>query len=91
MGRSRSTTDHATIRRWAEARNGRPCRVLMGDGDPGLLRIRIPDCAGEEDLQEISWDEFFEKFEIKELALVYQEEASESEHKLIDRHSCRDE
>ena len=78
MSKSKRTTDHATIREWAEARNGKPARV-QGTGEPddaGLLRIDFPeqDHAEEDDeLEEISWDEFFEKFDEKRLAFVYRE------------------
>jgi hypothetical protein len=76
MSSSERTTDHATIRRWAEARKGKPARVrATGQGDDvGLLRIDFPeDDDEEEDLEEITWDEFFEKFDEKRLAFVYQE------------------
>ena len=76
MSSSKRTTDHAKIRRWAEARNGKPARV-QGTAEPedaGLLRIDFPEeHEEEEELQEISWDEFFEKFDEKRLAFVYQE------------------
>jgi len=73
---SNRTTDHAKIRQWAEARNGKPARVQgTGQGeDAGLLRIDFPEeHEDEEELEEISWDEFFEKFDEKRLAFVYQE------------------
>lgn len=77
-GESRTTTDHDTIRRWAEERGGRPARVRgTGRGeDPGMLRIDLPGYGAEESLEEISWEEFFHKFEEKRLAFLYQEEAS---------------
>ena len=77
MAESKTTTAHDEIRRWAEARGGKPASVKgTGDGgDAGLLRIDFP--GGEEDaLEDISWDEFFEKFEEKNLALLYQEETA---------------
>ena len=73
---SNRTTDHAKIRQWAEARSGKPARVQgTGQGeDAGLLRIDFPEeHEDEEQLEEISWDEFFEKFDEKRLAFVYQE------------------
>ena len=72
--KSKRTTDHAQIRRWAEVRGGRPAEV-KGTGskrDIGLLRIDFAD--DDEKLDPISWDEFFEKFEESRLALVYQDE-----------------
>jgi hypothetical protein len=76
MAISKTTTDHETIRRWAEERGGRPAR-LKGSGnddDAGLLRLDF----GERDptLEEISWDEFFEEFDESELEFLYQEETA---------------
>jgi len=89
MAQARSTVDHTTIRKWAEQRGGRPSRVKRtGAGeDPGILRIDFGD--PDATLEEISWDEFFDKFEENHLALLYQDE-DEAGHKsrfnkLIDR------
>jgi hypothetical protein len=82
MSNSKRTTDHAKIRHWAEARNGKPARVQgTGEGeDAGLLRIDFPeDSDEEEELEEITWDEFFEKFDEKRLAFVYQEKTAGGE------------
>lgn len=70
MTSSTTTTDHDTIRRWAEARDGHPARVA-GAGDGGLLRIDFG--TPEENLEEISWDAFFRIFEENNLAFLYQE------------------
>jgi hypothetical protein len=80
MSNSKVTTDHAKIRKWVEARKGVPVRV-QGTGsavDAGLLRIDFPerDDRDDDDLEEISWDEFFEKFDEKRLAFVYQEKTA---------------
>lgn len=71
---SRVTIDHEEIRQWAELRCGRPSMVTgTGDeeGHAGILRIDFPGYAGRGTLEPISWDEFFEKFEESNLALVY--------------------
>jgi hypothetical protein len=48
------------------------------NGDPGILRIDFP--GGDEDsLQEISWDEWFEKFDENHLAFLYQDEKASGE------------
>jgi hypothetical protein len=73
---SKSTTDHDEIRQWAEARGGRPAVVKSTRGkgdDTGILRIDFPGYSGSGSLEEISWEEFFEKFDREKLALVYQE------------------
>jgi hypothetical protein len=61
------------IRRWAEARGGTPSAVKAteSDDDVGILRIDFPGYGGGATLEEVSWEEFFEKFEAAKLALVY--------------------
>ena len=74
------TTDHEEIRRWAEERGGKPACVqgTGGKGDIGMLRIEFPGKPNAKDakLQPISWDNFFEKFDERDLALVYQEKTA---------------
>jgi hypothetical protein len=77
-GESKSTTDHEVIKRWTEERGGKPATV-RGTGEEeeaGVLRIDFPGYGGENSLQEISWEEFFDKFEEKKLAFLYQEKTS---------------
>lgn len=81
---SQTTTEHETIREWAEDKDGRPTRVEGTDDDGGLLRIDFGD--EDESLEEISWDEFFDEFEDSNLALVYEEDSRFS--KLVDRASA---
>ncbi len=80
MSESKQTTNHETIRKWAEERNGRPATVAgTGKGDDaGLLRIDFADDANDA-LEDITWDEFFEKFEEKRLAFLYQEKKANGE------------
>jgi hypothetical protein len=77
MAEARTTTNHDTIRKWAEKRGGRPARVKdTGKGDdPGILRFDF----GERDpsLEEIGWEEFFEKFDENDLALLYQDKTAD--------------
>jgi hypothetical protein len=74
-GGSRATVDHEQIRRWAEERRGQPScvRGTGGGGDIGMLRIDFPGFSGEGSLQPISWDDFFDKFDERGLALIYQD------------------
>ena len=74
-GSSSKTTDHDEIRKWVEARGGLPARVKTtgGKGDPGLLRINFPGYGTRDTLEDISWEEFFEKFDGKKLAFLYQD------------------
>jgi hypothetical protein len=88
---TKTTTDHDEIRRWVEQHGGRPAAVRgTGDGDdPGVLRIDFPGGAGEEALEPISWDEWFEKFDKENLAFLYQESKADGEDstffKLVNR------
>ena len=77
---NQTTTDHDTIKKWAEARNGHPATVeSTADGDEaGILRIEFEQ-GDSDDLKEISWEEFFSKFEEENLAFLYQEETSDGE------------
>ena len=74
---SKTTTDHDTIRRWAESHGGKPAVVKRAHarGDVGIIRIEFPDNprSQHENLEEISWNEFFDQFEKSGLALVYDE------------------
>lgn len=84
-GETQRTTDHDTIREWAEARGGHPATVADtgSEDDPGVLRFDFEegDGAGDEDeeLEQISWDAFFDAFEENDLAMLYQEETSDGE------------
>ncbi|WP_055477716.1 hypothetical protein [Sphaerimonospora mesophila] len=73
-GRSLITTDHEVIKRWAEERGGRPATVpgTEHEGRPGVLRFDFPGYGGG-DLKEITWDEWFETFEARNLNFLYQE------------------
>ena len=72
-----TTTDHDTIRQWAEKKGGKPAAVdsTHKDGDVGIIRIMFPDAPNSEHgaLVEISWEEFFDEFEARQLALLYDE------------------
>jgi hypothetical protein len=95
-GSSKTTTDHTVIRTWAEERGGKPVTVrgTGGDDEPGVLRIDFPGGAGSDRLEEISWDEWFEKFDEKNLAFLYQEEKASGEEstffKLVSRETAKE-
>lgn len=78
MSQSKVTTDHETIRKWAEARGGKPAAVkATHDGEGAILRIYFPKAGEEPSLEEISWDEFFKIFEDRKLAFLYQDETKD--------------
>lgn len=89
--KSNVTSDHQAIRRWAEERGAHPACVkgTGGKGDVGMIRLDFPGYSGEDKLQEITWDEWFEEFDQKDLALLYQETTAEGQksnfNKLVSR------
>lgn len=78
---AKPTQDHEEIRRWVEEHDGQPAAVrgTGADDDPGVLRIDFPGGAGEDDLEHISWDEWFRKFDDAGLTFLYQEEKASGE------------
>lgn len=91
---SKTTTDHEEIRRWADQRGAKPATVRgteQGD-EVGIIRLDFPGYSGEGRLEEISWEQFFEKFEESGLALVYQEQTADGErsnfNKLVRREAA---
>jgi hypothetical protein len=90
MSEAQVTTDHDAIRRWAEARGGRPASVKgTGGKQAGVLRIDFePEVA--EGLELISWDDFFAKFDREKLGFLHQEKTEDGStsrfHKFVDRH-----
>jgi hypothetical protein len=71
------TTDHEQIRKWAEARGGRPAAVgrTHTEEDSGILRIDFGE--KEPELEEISWDEFFHIFDGRKLAFLHQDQTKD--------------
>lgn len=92
------TINHDEIRRWAEERGGKPAHVkgTGENGDPGILRIEFPGLpyAKDENLEPISWDEWFKKFDERRLAFVYEEQTADGKisyfNKLVSRESVED-
>lgn len=93
---SHTTTDHEEIQRWAEERGAKPScvRGTGNKGDIGMIRLDFPGYSGADSLEEIEWDEWFEKFDENGLALLYQEETASGEksnfNKLISRETAEE-
>jgi hypothetical protein len=66
VARAHQTTDHEEIRAWVERQGGRPAQVA---GTGGMLRIDFGE--PEERLEPIEWDRFFEIFDQRHLAFLY--------------------
>lgn len=54
-----------------------------------MIRLDFPGFTGEESLQPITWEEFFETFDGSQLALVYQKKTARGQrsnfNKLVSR------
>jgi len=77
---AKATTDHEEIRRWAERHGGKPAAVKRThqDDDPGIIRLMFPKAPHHQDdaLEEISWDEWFDKFDENGLALLHEPDSN---------------
>lgn len=67
---AKRTQDHLTIRRWVEARRGKPAKVEAGS-EGGILRIDFD--PPEDKLVRIDWDEFFTIFDREGLDFLHDE------------------
>jgi hypothetical protein len=87
-------TDHDEIRQWAEERDAKPAcvRNTRDTEDVGILRLEFPGYSGEESLEAIEWDLWFEKFDEQGLALLHQETTANGQksnfNKLISRETA---
>lgn len=92
MPRAIATTDHRTIRQWIEARNGHPSVVRSTESDErgraGLLRVDFN--KPEEELDEVSWDQFFETFDENQLAFLYQDKTASGRKSRFNKFVSRD-
>ena len=82
MSHQVTTQDHSRIRKWVEARDGRPSTVkgTERDRDPaGVLRIDFPGYGEDENLEHICWEDWFAKFDENDLVMVMQEEESDED------------
>ena len=79
MAAAKMLVDHDEIRAWAEQRGGKPSAVssTASEDDPGIIRIDFPGYSGEGSLYEISWEDWFAKFDENELALMVQEKTAD--------------
>ena len=83
MSDAKTTTDHEKIRQWVCERGGLPARVRGTEDkrsdEGGVLRIKYPEAGDNEELEEITWDEFFAKFDDNGLAFLHQDETEDGE------------
>ena len=85
---AKTTVDHDEIRDWVESRGGHPATVkstARRSQAAGVLRIDFPGFSGERSLKAIDWDEWFEVFEERKLAFLYQPKGESRFSKLVRR------
>jgi hypothetical protein len=72
---SKTTKDLKEIRKWAEERDGKPA-IVKGTASKeggGVLRIDFPGYSGEDSLEEVSWEEWYQTFKDRDLSFLYQD------------------
>src|SRR5512146_2753648 len=79
--KSRVLTDRDEIRSWAEERDAQPAcvRGTGSEEDVGMIRLDFPGYSGETSLEPIEWDEWFQKFDENNLALLVEDETARGE------------
>lgn len=84
------TIDHDEIREWVEERGGAPAIVegTRGEGG-GILRVDFGENL--EELEDVSWEEFFRIFEDNDLAFVYQSETYDGSESFVCKFAARHE
>lgn len=91
---NRFLTDHEEIRSWAEEREGSPAcvRGTGSNDDVGMIRLDFPGYTGKQSLEHINWDDWFEKFDERGLALLVQGETARGQksnfNKLVSRETA---
>jgi len=92
MGAATITTDHDDIRSWVEERGGFPARAVRNGGAGlALLRIDFPALSGDDSLERIPWETWFQEFDDSRLAFLLQEETEDGQvshfNKLVSQES----
>ena len=81
------TTDHTAIKTWANKHNGVPGVVEEATtaNDSRPLTIIWPEKRSDAQLREISWDTFFDHFELRQLALEHDAEGDGKGFEFVSR------
>lgn len=72
-GRSLATTHHEVIKEWAEERGATPATVEGTEHGDQLGVLRLDFSGDNENLRHVSWEEWFETFDVRRLNFIYQE------------------
>ena len=86
------TTDHKTIRNWADKHGGKPAAVdrTHQDDDVGIIRVMFPKAPQSEHkhLVEISWDEFFDVFDKNGIAFLHDPDSDSRFSKFVQKEAA---
>jgi hypothetical protein len=90
-GSAKVTTDLEEIRQWAEARGGKPVSVIGTSprNRAGLLRIDFPGYSGAGRFEEVSWEDWYGKFQESNLEFLYQDRTKDGEESRFFKLVCR--
>jgi hypothetical protein len=86
------TTDHEFIRSWVAERGGYPAMVRrVGQEGEGSLIINLPDDGSDDPIIDISWSDFFQRFEDQGLTFEYRPDVGPDDtfHRLVGRRESR--
>ncbi|MGB3183012.1 MAG: hypothetical protein WBB45_16590 [Cyclobacteriaceae bacterium] len=90
MSDTKKTTSHDEIKKWAKEHDASPVKVKStgGSSGEGLIRLALEGHSkGDDDLEEMTWDEFFKIFDDNNLAMLYDKESNNNFFKLVSRDS----
>lgn len=73
------TSDHLVIKQWVEKRGGKPATVKLAnkEGKVTILRIHFAGRGNDDELSDISWEDFFKAFDEHNLAFLHQEHTAD--------------
>jgi hypothetical protein len=70
----KSTIDHKEVKKWAKKAGARPARIKSGQNLKSEGELRMDFSGGKnQELEYLSWEEFFNMFEDKNLAFEYED------------------
>lgn len=74
-GQSLVTKSHDVILAWAAQRKCVPSTIrgTWHNGNPGVLRFDFPDFGSHESLEHVTWQQWFDTFDERQLVMIYQD------------------
>ena len=86
------TRDHQAIRQWAARTGAVPAEVKPRkfDGEPSILYFLFGSAAknGTPEIRPISWEDFFARFDLLDLSMVYDQTSSQFEIVRLEKSSA---